>query len=839
MKTAQPSIFLSHRIKKYMCLCLVLTMSLGLLSACGNNPDDPKNTQASGTPEYVYVPTYTELSGDFSHIGSSCYSDGRIFFTGGIQTGETITQSFETGMYDESGQPIMGEYSYNDVRAGIFSVAFDGSDFRELSEYKIEDTPRDPSDPFAGYSYTSINRLLADKQGNLWVLENVYTTTFNLPEDFESSNELDAWQYAEQTDEYFLVKLDTDGTELTRLNLAKAVENEEDYFYVNRLALDTSGNIYAGNGNKIYVLDPEGRGQFEIAITDSWAESMFALSDGGIAVSIYDDTEGRNVIKTLDTASKTLSEEAFPCPLGAYNFLPGTGQYDYCYGTDSGLFGVELETGETEKIISWINSGIDRGNISNVFPIDDGRVIALSCEYSSDKFDLELIAMNKTPYGEVEQKKTITYACMSLDYTPRSEIIKFNRTNPEYRIEVQDYSEYNTQDDYEAGEKKLITEILTGKVPDIFSTEGLPIDRYGAKGLLEDLWPFIESDTELGGREGVVQPIFDAISTEDGKLYQIVPTAEIYAVVGPSSIVGNSPGWTVEDAKAALAKMPAGCEMFGNGTTRADVLGQICSMCLDGFVDWQSGDCSFDSDEFIELLEFAALFPKAEDTGTSQGGGGSSSVSATDIALPEPADDNEFLRIMEGRQLLSTIYMYRLTRYLLYKQAFGGDISCVGLPGSTSGTAFSIYGGLAMSSSCKNKEGAWEFISILLDEKYQAGTYGYSSIPTNKKVFDSMVESLMTKEYYTDDETGEQHEAQKDSRWIDDDNRLEVFALTQAEVDEIMAVINNTTRIYTYDEDLRDIIFDECAAFFAGQGSAADTARNVQSRVSLYVNEQR
>lgn len=46
---------------------------------------------------------------------------------------------------------------------------------------------------------------------------------------------------------------------------------------------------------------------------------------------------------------------------------------------------------------------------------------------------------------------------------------------------------------------KLNTEILSGNVPDIFVTTDLPIAQYAAKGLLRDLYEFIDADK--GGRE--------------------------------------------------------------------------------------------------------------------------------------------------------------------------------------------------------------------------------------------------------------------------------------------------------------------------------------------------
>lgn len=50
---------------------------------------------------------------------------------------------------------------------------------------------------------------------------------------------------------------------------------------------------------------------------------------------------------------------------------------------------------------------------------------------------------------------------------------------------------------------RLTMEIAAGKIPDLFYTAILPINRYAGKGILEDLWPYIEKDAELGGRGGL------------------------------------------------------------------------------------------------------------------------------------------------------------------------------------------------------------------------------------------------------------------------------------------------------------------------------------------------
>ena len=46
-------------------------------------------------------------------------------------------------------------------------------------------------------------------------------------------------------------------------------------------------------------------------------------------------------------------------------------------------------------------------------------------------------------------------------------------------------------------------------------------------------------------------------------------------------------------------------------------------------------------------------------------------------------------------------------------------------------------------------------------------------------------------------------------------------------------------QVYSYDQELMNIISEESAAFFSGQKSAKDVAAIIQSRVQIYVNENR
>ena len=54
-----------------------------------------------------------------------------------------------------------------------------------------------------------------------------------------------------------------------------------------------------------------------------------------------------------------------------------------------------------------------------------------------------------------------------------------------------------------------------------------------------------------------------------------------------------------------------------------------------------------------------------------------------------------------------------------------------------------------------------------------------------------------------------------------------------------MELYNNVTRMTDYDTSIFEIVSDEAESYFNGDKSAQEVASLIQSRVNLYVNEQR
>ena len=69
---------------------------------------------------------------------------------------------------------------------------------------------------------------------------------------------------------------------------------------------------------------------------------------------------------------------------------------------------------------------------------------------------------------------------------------------------------------------------------------------------------------------------------------------------------------------------------------------------------------------------------------------------------------------------------------------------------------------------------------------------------------------------------------------------LEEFEeLNQEQVDRIVSFVESVNKRGYYNEAISNIISEEAGAYFSGQKSARDVASVIQSRVQVYVNENR
>ena len=106
--------------------------------------------------------------------------------------------------------------------------------------------------------------------------------------------------------------------------------------------------------------------------------------------------------------------------------------------------------------------------------------------------------------------------------------------------------------------------------------------------------------------------LFEVMSI-DGKLYQITDSFSLQTAACRTAITGDRTSWTLEDVMHAMEGLQPEAGIFGETDTKVGILQQCMGYNLDSFIDWSAGTCSFDTEEFKAILEFANTFPAEMD----------------------------------------------------------------------------------------------------------------------------------------------------------------------------------------------------------------------------------
>ena len=415
-------------------------------------------------------------------------------------------------------------------------------------------------------------------------------------------------------------------------------------------------------------------------------------------------------------------------------------------------------------------------------------------------------------------ENVLIYANLRESGPDREAIDEFNRTHTDVQIEVRDYLDANGQGD----KTRLLAELISGKGPDIIdmgrnvdaTTTLLPYRRMAQGGYLEDLWPYIENDPELG-RGAVLEPPLKAAEVNGG-LYIAFPAVWINTLTGAESIVGDRNSWTLKDLQEAFASMPADSTILSCDSDRNDAFVYIACMCLDNYVDWETGQCNFDNENFRSLIEFVRSFP--EKTPFHQ-------IEPTDYNAMLEANRESLERFYGGQQMLKQEMIGRLQDVQRLDSIFGGKASFVGYPvedGSV-GSCFSIAGrSLAMSSACRNKEAAWDFLRQTFLPKGSKEVFG--PIPINLHDYERSKACDVSTTI---------------SNVLGPDYDYVIRAATKDERQRYESLLNSIDKIDLCDKTIFDIVQEFAGSYFAGDKTLDETIQLIQNRVTLYVNEQR
>jgi ABC-type glycerol-3-phosphate transport system substrate-binding protein len=289
-------------------------------------------------------------------------------------------------------------------------------------------------------------------------------------------------------------------------------------------------------------------------------------------------------------------------------------------------------------------------------------------------------------------------------------------TNDTYRLDVTDYSQYGTADDPDGGVFRLNTEIIAGKVPDLFywgqigNQSGFNPTAYISKGLFADMNEFLENDPEFG-RESFVPSVINAVEASDGGLYELPMEFTIYAVACARSDISLD-RWTFDEFLREIELHESADMVFGPGMIEQGLLLIMLSNNWDEYIDWENSSCDFESEAFLKLLEFCA--------------GQNGDINADE--LPNEA-------IAAGRQLLVTNVVSNVQSIQTFKALFQDEITFIGVP-TTKGTgnAVMLTRSVSIYKDSLYKNACWEFIRGFYSKDHQLNSQNF--LPVNAEAME-------------------------------------------------------------------------------------------------------
>ncbi|MBR3239739.1 MAG: hypothetical protein IKH34_07940 [Oscillospiraceae bacterium] len=473
----------------------------------------------------------------------------------------------------------------------------------------------------------------------------------------------------------------------------------------------------------------------------------------------------------------------------------------FLYDKQNRLIEVNPATGNETERFDWMDVALSYSSMGSPFGLENSK---------GELFYITSNGLVKVSPAMVPVKKVLTLACFgdtgaesyeyfqqagappySMSLKLRDSIIRFNNSDPEYRIEIQPLL-YNNESERD----RLLIELATSEDIDILDTSFLPDGALDA-GLLADMLPMIDADETIS-REDFIPSLLQAMMKHGG-LYEYTDKFTLVTLLARPEMFPGRESWTVNQIEELIAQHPEYAPLW-QSMNREMIVTVVSWAATAEFIDWENACCSFDSRAFQDWLRL----------------------------LKELLDDKS---PQDEEKLMAFCYDFASDAGFSSRYPFQSDYAVAGFPstegtgsfllklGSSAGESRSTVGQntrIGIMASSKHQEGAWRFVRTLMmseSEEDQSISFG---IPASRERFERVIDSSLS-------------------------NNGEFQGLAMFNADDAQRLreqVYGATKLIHTDKQILLVMQSEINAFLDGQKSAEEAAKQIQSRLSLYLAEQ-
>lgn len=657
-----------------------------------------------------------------------------------------------------------------------------------------------------------------------------------MPEEYDENFDYEAYE-ANAVKSYMFCRFSESGelTDKISVNGLDAFQDEYGYLQIASIyATDDGGAILCLRDATILKINKDGSVKALYQYDDDEStyidgSQMVTDKDGKLilAITATDYTEDTPQVsqKFYDVNPDTgVSAEPFAVSTTDYSpngaIAGGRGDYRLFIPLFDALYGVKAD-GSLESVLNWNDSDI--GAIT-LYPVGENDFVA----FGSDNYGSQMNFMYLRRRNMSELSDTVVLTLASL-WGGGSDIVnQFNQSQNKYRIQIVDYSQYNSEEPpytADGAMNQLKMDLISGKAPDIIITQNHnDITALSGKGAFVDLYQFMENDPDVN-RDTLMPNLLKACENSNGQLYSLSPSFSIKTMAVKTKFFDKE-NWTLDEMISLYDNAPSTADHLYDGISKEEMFRNLFYAATD-LVDYESGVCHFDSPDFVKILEFCNRF-------------------VDEVYMPDKWSEPE----AHDQYYTDKFYWWSNDRIVVSEIGAGGDsslsytrdvdarddITLVGYPSSNgNGGKLDFSENIAISATCPDKEGAWQFVRSYFTKEYQLAENdwgGKANIQGLSARKDGFERDMYRSSHFTDmDGNSVDYYESKGDKY---------YPLTQEEEDKLTNYILGCDTIYgDYDSDVLNICLEEAAAYFAGETTAENAADMIQNRASITLSEKR
>ncbi len=474
------------------------------------------------------------------------------------------------------------------------------------------------------------------------------------------------------------------------------------------------------------------------------------------------------------------------------------------------LYEADAVSGEVRQVLRFLECGLTGGDIREVVSLSEEELLVVSTSNESGG-GTKLYRLKKVPVEEMPKREYLVLVSFMPNQMLEMAVAQFNSQNSDYFVLIDDCGAEVEPGHYYLGEARmrLDSRIVGSNCPDLLDVSVTSVTSYVENGVLEDLTPYIEASDKIHVEDYLPQVI--AGHTVDGQLISIPKSFSVTPLAGRKSELEGYDDGSFEGIRKVMERYPDRVLLFRNY-----MLYYYCyTYYMETFVNWETGECSFDSEEFRDFVRWLEK------------------VSYTDDALEEKA-------VLQQSHMFDfydlTALRYEMGEEPVWKGMLTGDgrelYSC------------NTDGDVAILTNSKHKDGAWAFLEYFLelDDTYDYGFYTEKS-RLDKQVADAMEDTrapaLDENGDVLKDENGKELYSSGIHRMQSINGEMvPIYEVSQEDIDLYMDIFEHTDfNIVDKAGGATSILVEELGAYFDGDKSLEEATRIINSRMQLFISE--